>query len=219
VHHLTFRGHTLMTREGHRTAGISLIGGTMTAADMVADNVGEFVLSSAAVHSTEQGLLHTYTVLPRGLTPASPILPFPTGTGTTRRYFISADEVAWDYVAPFHADMCLPPYLKPGNGAFTPEPEGDRFDVAGVDMNGFPAGGRVFVRRHGHLLGSTYRKAQVRRGGRRTPQCCEATSLPSRRVHGVQYRDYTDATFTVQSSRSAASIFPALRAAGSTDTR
>jgi len=195
VHHASLTGHSFSWM-GHKVSGVPLIAGTMHQADMIAGPAGTYLLFDGSMEllggGTQAGVvIHPFVPGNGRVAPAPlPSAPFQT---PARSYFVSADEVDWSYIAIEGADMCLPPEARDHSAAFAPE-NGDsnnstsHFDDANTDLNNFPEGGRIFIRRDGNFLGHTYRKAL--------------------------YRAYTDLTFNTlvnNSDPASSSSTPALR--------
>jgi hypothetical protein len=153
VHHASFGGHAL-TWHGHRVAGVPLLAGTMHQADMTAEVPGTWLISDGSRELSGLGTQAAFVV-----TAALDPLPVPPSPQPARTYYVAADEVEWDYAA--GSDKCMRPEARIG-AAWEPEAPESAVDAAGTDLNAFPEGGRIFVRREGPFLGSVYKKALYR---------------------------------------------------------
>jgi FtsP/CotA-like multicopper oxidase with cupredoxin domain len=149
LHTLGVSGHALTFR-GRQQEGLSLLPGTMYAADTVAAGGGGWLLGSSVIHHAERGMVARFTVV--GGAPGAE-KPSPAPGGAIRDYFVLAKEVEWDY-APAGKDLCV-------SDSFKNATVGDLFPSGGpLDVQGFPASVRPFVERGNTSIGRRYHKAR-----------------------------------------------------------
>jgi hephaestin len=161
LHTLGISGHALTFR-GKRQAGLSLIPGTMYAADTVAAGGGGWLLASSVIHHAERGMVARFTVAGGAASAAAPAAapPSPAPGATLVDYYVAAREVEWDY-APAGTDMCVSQAFKDAAGdLFPPLPKESRTAADGTDLQGFPDSLRTFVNRGPASIGRRYLKAR-----------------------------------------------------------
>jgi len=153
LHTLGVSGHALLFR-GKRQEGLSLLPGTMYAADTVAAAGGGWLLGSSVIHHAERGMVARFTVAGA----VSALSPAPGGA--VREYFVAASEVEWDY-APAGKDLCVSDAFKAAEGdLFPPLDAGERYGADGTDLQGFSDTVRKFVAAGNTSIGRRYLKAR-----------------------------------------------------------
>ena len=161
LHHIIVTGHSLMFR-GERVAGLSLLPGTMFAADTVLTAAGNWLVASSVVHHAERGMVARLTVRPpSGTTPAALTAPPSPASGrSTRSYFVRAEEQNWDY-APSGADKCVLDAFKAANAdLFPPMSAASRYAADKTDLQAFTETVRGFVAQGDLTIGRVYKKAR-----------------------------------------------------------
>jgi FtsP/CotA-like multicopper oxidase with cupredoxin domain len=151
LHTLGASGHALTFR-GRRQEGLSLIPGTMYAADTVAAGGGGWLLGSSVIHHAERGMVARLTVA--GGAPAAGA-PSPAAGGALREYWVAAKEVEWDY-APAGKDLCVSDEFKAAAEDLFPHTE--EVSADGTNLEGFSGSVRTFVTRGDAFIGRRYRK-------------------------------------------------------------
>ncbi|XP_014372908.1 hephaestin-like protein 1 [Alligator sinensis] len=91
MHSTHFYGHTVTSR-GHRSDVIHLFPATFITAEMIAGNVGKWLLACQVNDHLQAGMEGLYNVQTCNKNISQPSL-----SGRERRYFIAAEEVLWDY--------------------------------------------------------------------------------------------------------------------------
>uniref|UniRef100_A0A7M4FAK8 Hephaestin like 1 n=1 Tax=Crocodylus porosus TaxID=8502 RepID=A0A7M4FAK8_CROPO len=91
MHSTYFFGHTVTSR-GHRSDVIHLFPATFITAEMIAGNVGKWLLACQVNDHLQAGMEGLYNVQTCNKNISQPSL-----SGRERRYFIAAEEVLWDY--------------------------------------------------------------------------------------------------------------------------
>lgn len=161
LHHIAITGHSLNFR-GERVSGLSLLPGTMFAADTVLGAAGDWLITSSVIHHAERGMVARLAVRPpAGATLAAPTLPpSPATNRVTRSYFVRAEEQDWDYV-PEGADKCVLDAFKAANADLFPVMDfASRYDVDNTDLQAFTETVRGFVARGDLTIGRVYKKAR-----------------------------------------------------------
>ncbi|XP_025026707.1 hephaestin-like protein 1, partial [Python bivittatus] len=91
IYSVRFFDHTLINR-GYRTDVISLFPATLITAEMIAENVGTWLLSCEVNHHMPAGTAGLYSVKSCGEN-----IVVPSWRGQKRKYFIAAERILWDY--------------------------------------------------------------------------------------------------------------------------
>jgi FtsP/CotA-like multicopper oxidase with cupredoxin domain len=161
LHHIVITGHSLAFR-GERVSGLSLLPGTMFAADTVLNAAGDWLVSSSVIHHAERGMVARLAVRPpAGATQAALTAPpSPAAGRSTRSYFVRAEEQAWDYV-PAGADKCVLDAFKAANPDLFPAMSvASRYAADGTDLQAFTETVRRFVTKGDLTIGRVYKKAR-----------------------------------------------------------
>ena len=153
LHTLGISGHALLFN-GKRQEGLSLLPGTMYAADTVAAAGGGWLLGSSVIHHAERGMVARFNV-----TGAVGALA-PAPGGAYRDYFVEASKVVWDY-APAGEDLCVSKeYKDASEDLFPPMDQEERYGADGTDLQGFSDEVRKFVTEGPDSIGRRYHKAR-----------------------------------------------------------
>ncbi|XP_077990958.1 hephaestin-like protein [Glandiceps talaboti] len=91
MHSVHIHGHNLVY-SAHRTDTVGLYPATFVTASMTSAHLGTWLLKCIVTESYDGGMLALLDVEDCGSTPTEPIR-----TGTTRQYYIQAEEMYWDY--------------------------------------------------------------------------------------------------------------------------
>ncbi|CAL1527320.1 unnamed protein product, partial [Lymnaea stagnalis] len=134
VHTVTFDGNTF-DEAGSRRDGRSLVPGVTAALSMRPDNIGRWMVYSDSTLARENGMFAFYTVAESG---GRDWRRGPKSNGVTRNYYISADEVLWNYA---------------------PKP---RALVTGDNLTDPDVDGSIFVRQDDMFIGQIYKKVIYR---------------------------------------------------------
>ncbi|KAH9487801.1 hephaestin-like 1 [Bulinus truncatus] len=133
VHTVTFDGNTFTEHGTHRD-GRHLVPGDTATLSMTPDNEGRWMLYSQSNLARENGMFAFYQVHNCGIMTEE----VKGGRSKVREYFLSADEVLWDY-AP------LP-----------------RSIITGADLNNVSTAGSIFFRHDENFIGHVYKKVVYR---------------------------------------------------------
>ncbi|XP_062983231.1 ferroxidase HEPHL1 [Elgaria multicarinata webbii] len=91
IHSVHFFDHTFINR-GHRADVVSLFPATFITAEMIAKNVGEWLLTCHVNQHIKAGMMGLYNIKACGQN-----ITEPEQSGQERRYFIAAERILWDY--------------------------------------------------------------------------------------------------------------------------
>uniref|UniRef100_A0ACB8FHG9 Hephaestin-like 1 n=1 Tax=Sphaerodactylus townsendi TaxID=933632 RepID=A0ACB8FHG9_9SAUR len=91
IHSIQFFGHTLLNL-GHRADVVSLFPATFVTAEMLAENVGTWLIACHINDHLQHGLLGLYNVKECDQNKTMPVQE-----SQERRYFIAAEMILWDY--------------------------------------------------------------------------------------------------------------------------
>ncbi|KAH0625203.1 hypothetical protein JD844_033429 [Phrynosoma platyrhinos] len=91
IHSVQFFGHTFIER-GHRADVISLFPATFITAEMIAENVGKWLLTCQVIHHIDAGMMGLFNIKA-----CNQNITRPSQSGQERRYFIAAERILWDY--------------------------------------------------------------------------------------------------------------------------
>jgi FtsP/CotA-like multicopper oxidase with cupredoxin domain len=161
LHHIDITGHSLMFR-GERVAGLSLLPGTMFAADTVLNAAGDWLITSSVIHHAERGMVARLAVRPpAGASVAAPSAPPSPATGKSlRSYYVQAEEVVWDYT-PAGTDKCVLDAFKAANADLFPAMDAaSRHAADGTDLQAFTESVRGFIANSDLTIGRVYKKAR-----------------------------------------------------------
>jgi hephaestin len=161
LHHIVVTGHSLMFR-GERVSGLSLLPGTMFAADTVLNAAGDWLVASSVIHHAERGMVARLAVHPPAgfASAALTAPPSPAAGRSTRQYFVQAEEVVWDY-APLGTDKCVVDSYKAANtDVFPAMSAASRYSADGTDLQAFTDAVRGFVAKGNVTIGRKYKKAR-----------------------------------------------------------
>ncbi|XP_042316140.1 ferroxidase HEPHL1 isoform X2 [Sceloporus undulatus] len=91
VHSVQFFGHTFIER-GHRADVASLFPATFITAEMIAENVGKWLVTCQVIHHIDAGMMGLFNIKA-----CNHNITRPSESGQERRYFIAAERILWDY--------------------------------------------------------------------------------------------------------------------------
>ncbi|XP_075775476.1 ferroxidase HEPHL1 isoform X2 [Pelodiscus sinensis] len=91
IHSAYFYGHTI-TNKGHRADTVNLFPATFITVEMIAGNIGKWLLTCQVSEHLQAGMKGLYHVQTCHKNVSQPLL-----AGQERRYFIAAEAVLWDY--------------------------------------------------------------------------------------------------------------------------
>nr|XP_008106315.1 PREDICTED: hephaestin-like protein 1 [Anolis carolinensis] len=91
IHSVQFLGHTFVKR-GHRADVTSLFPATFITAEMLADNVGKWLLTCQVINHINAGMMGLFKIKD-----CNQNITKPSQSGQERRYFIAAEKTLWDY--------------------------------------------------------------------------------------------------------------------------
>ena len=126
----------------HRVNTLELMAASMVTADMTSATPGSWNLFCNVDKYLKRGMTTQFTV--------TPTLGYTAPTGSTRTYYIAADEVDWNYL-PLGENVCADPNANPHH-----------HESKYIEDNGFESEEILLLQPARHRIGSEYRKGQYR---------------------------------------------------------